>query len=66
MLLVEEGDVDDPFLAFQQAVKEINKEVLVDLLSVNALEAHVREGIDKSSHGYLSISSTVWQIYGFF
>ena len=56
LLLVEEGDVDDSFLALQQVVQEINKEVLVDLLSEDALEAHVREWIDKSSHSYLSIS----------
>ena len=56
LLLVEEGDINDPFLAFQQVVQEINKEVLADLLSEDALEAHVREWIDKSSHSCLIIS----------
>ena len=56
LLLVEEGDVDDPFLALQQVVQEINEEVLVDLLPEDALEAHVREWIDKTSHSYLIIS----------
>ena len=56
LLLVEEGDVDDSFLALQQVVQEINEEVLADLLSEDALEAHVREWIDKSSHSYLEYS----------
>ena len=56
LFLVEEGDVDNPFLALQQVVQEINKEVLVDLLPEDALEAHIRKWIDKSSHSYLIIS----------
>ena len=46
-------------LALQQRVEEVNQQVFVDFLPEDALEAHVGEGVDELSYGFLLLYSVL-------
>ena len=51
-------------LAFQQCVEKINQKVLVDLLTENALEAHVCKRVDEFCHSSNVLKiAVITQIY---
>ena len=50
LFLVQEGDISDDLLAFQQVVEKIEKQRLGNLLPEDSLEADVGEGVDVFGH----------------
>jgi hypothetical protein len=63
LFFVEEMQVGDVVLAFQQTVQESNEHRLRHLLSEDALEANVGERVDEFSHDKLNCSAKIRIIF---